>query len=86
MIPLYVSLWNPLCTSLRMEEKGKAINLETDKEEEDLEDLIIEEDEDEGMEEKTNPTHPPTKLRTYIPLRKGKGKVPKDLDESKSSL
>ena len=55
-------------------------------EEEALEDLIIEEDEDEGMEEETEPVHPPTKLPTYIPLRKGKAKVPKDLEETKNSL
>jgi len=49
-----------------MEEKGKVINIETDEEEEGLEDLIIKEDEDEGMEEETEPAHPPTKLPTYI--------------------
>jgi len=38
------------------------------------------------MEEETEPTHPPTKLPAYIPMRKGKEKVPNDLDESKSSL
>ncbi len=69
-----------------MEEKGKAINLEIDKEEEGLEDHIIEEDKDEGMEEETEPAHPPIKLPMYISPRKGKAKVPKDLDERKSSL
>ena len=49
-----------------MEEKGKAVNLETEEEEEDLEDLIIEEDEEKGMEEETEPTQPPTKLPAYI--------------------
>ena len=86
MVPICVSLRKSLCTRLTMEEKGKAANLEIDEEEEDLEDLIIEEDEDEGMEEEPEPAHPPTKLPTYIPLQKGKAKVPKDLDESKSSL
>lgn len=38
------------------------------------------------MEEETEIVHPPTKLPTYIPPRKGKAKVPKDLDKSKSSL
>ena len=69
-----------------MEEKGKAVNLETDEEKEDLKDLIIEENEDEGMEEKTEPMHPPTKLPAYIPPWKGKEKVPKDLNKRKSSL
>lgn len=53
MIHVHVSPRNPLHTRLTMEDKGKVINLETDKEEEDLEDLIIKEDEDEGMEEET---------------------------------
>ena len=86
MVPIHVSPQNPLHTRLTMEEKGKVINIETYEEEEDLEDLIIEEDEDEGMEEETEPAHPPTKFPTYIPPQKGKAKVPKDLDESKSSL
>jgi len=34
----------------------------------------------------TDPVHPPTKLPAYIRPQKGKAKVPKDLDESKSSL
>jgi len=38
------------------------------------------------MEEEIEPAHPPTKLPTYIPPQKGKAKVPKDLDEHKSSL
>ena len=86
MVLVRVSAQNPLRNRMTIEKKGKAVNIETDEEEEDLEDLIIEEDEDESMEEETEPTHPPTKLPSYIPLRKGKAKVPKDLDESKSSL
>ena len=38
------------------------------------------------MEVDTQPTHSATKLPTYVPSRKGKAKVPKDLDETKSSL
>lgn len=63
-----------------MEEKGKLINLETNKEEEDLEDVIIKEDKDEGMEEETEPMHPLINLPAYILSWKGKVKVPKDLD------
>lgn len=86
MIPVRMSHRNPLHKSLTMEEKGKAVNLEIDEEEEDLEDLIIEEDEDEGMEEQDEAMHPRTKFPTYIPPQKGKAKVPKDLDKRKSSL
>jgi len=41
---------NPLRTKLTMEEMGKAVSLETDEEEEDLEDIMIEEEEDKDME------------------------------------
>lgn len=75
-----------LCTKMPMEEKGEAITIESDEEEEDLEDLIIIEDDDEGMEEETQLVDPPTKFLAYVPLRKAKAKVPKDLDETKSSL
>jgi len=50
-----------------MEDKGKAVTIKTDEDEEDLEDLILEEDKQEGMGEETKPTHPPTKLPTYVP-------------------
>lgn len=86
MVPIRVSPRNPLCSKLSMEEKGKAVTIETDEEEENMEDLIFAEGEDEGMEEDTQPAHPSTKLPTYVPPRKGKAKVPKDLDKTKSSL
>ena len=38
------------------------------------------------MEVDTQPTHSATKFPTYVPLRKGKAKVPNNLDETKSSL
>lgn len=38
------------------------------------------------MEEETDPAHPPKNLPAYVPPQKGKAKVPKDLDETKSSL
>jgi len=65
--------------------EGEVITIEIDEEEEDLQVLIIAE-EDEGMEVNTQPTNSVTKLPTYVPPRKGKAKVPKDLDETKSSL
>lgn len=83
MVPLCVSSWNPLRTKLLMEEKGKVVTIETDEEEEDLEDIIIKEDEDKGMEEETEPAQPPTKLLAYVLPWKGKAKVPKDLEETK---
>lgn len=86
MVPIRVSLWNLLRTKLSMKEKGKAITIETDEEQECLEDQIITEDKDEGMEVETEPAHPPTNLPAYVPLRKGKAKVPKDPDETKRSL
>lgn len=71
---------------LTMEEKGKVVNLETDDEEEDLEDTLIEEDEDKDMEKETECMDPLTRFPTYVPMQKGKVKVRKDIDESKSSL
>ena len=38
------------------------------------------------MEVDTQARHSVTKLPTYVPPRKGKAKVPKDLDETKSLL
>jgi len=69
-----------------MEEKRKAVNLETDEEEEDLEEILVEEEEDEDMEVETEGANPLNRLPKYVPLQKGKARVPKDLDESKSSL
>ena len=86
MVLVGVSPQNPLRTKLSMEEKGKVVTIETDDEEEDLKDLLIAEDEDEGMEEETQPVHASTKLPAYVPPWKGKARVPKDLDETKSSL
>jgi len=53
-----------------MENKGKAITIEFDEEEEDLKELIIKEDDVEGMEEETEPGHPLTKLPSYAPLQR----------------
>jgi len=38
------------------------------------------------MAEETQATHTLIKFPAYVPLQKGKAKVPKDLDETKSSL
>lgn len=38
------------------------------------------------MEEDIQPIRSTTKLPAYVPPQKGKTKVPKDLDETKSSL
>jgi len=58
--------------------------LEVD-EEEEFEEILVEE-EDVEMEVKTQGANPITRLSEYVPLQKGKAKVPKDIDESKSSL
>jgi len=57
--------------------------LETD-EEENLEDILIEEDKDKDMEKEIKGVIPLTRLPTCVPPGKGKEKVPKDIDESKS--
>ena len=86
MILVRVYPRNSLQTKLTMEEKGKEVNLETDEEEEYLEDIIIEEDEDEGVEEETEGVILLTKFPAYVPTWKGNAKVPKDLNDSKSPL
>lgn len=77
MVPVHVSPRKPLCTKLSMEEKGKAIAIEIDEEEEDLEQPIISEEEDEGTEEDTRPVHSAKKLHTYVPGEKGRRKYPR---------
>ena len=67
MVLVRVSLWNSLCTKLSMEEKGKVVNIATDEEEEDLQDLVIAEEEDEGMEVDTQPLHSAKKGRLKCP-------------------
>lgn len=69
-----------------MEKKGKAITIDTDEEEEDLQALIIIAEEEEDIEEDIQPIHSATKLPVYVPLWKGNTKVSKDLDKTKSSL
>lgn len=86
IIPIHMSSRNLLCTQLTMEEKGKAVTMEIDEEEIDLEELMMVEEEGEGMEEKAELTPISIKFPAYVPQRKGKAKVPKDLDETKSSL
>ena len=85
MVPVHMSPTDLLRTRLTMEEKGKAINLEVD-EEEEFEEILVEEEEDVEMEVETQGTDPLTRFPAYVPPRKGKERVPKDIDESKSSL
>jgi len=85
MVSVCMSPRNPLRTRLTMEENGKAINLEVD-EEEEFEEILVEEEEDVEMEVETQGADPLTRLPAYVPSRKGKPRVPKDIDESKSSL
>jgi len=76
MISVHMSPQNLLRTKFPMEEKGKAINLETNEEEEDLEDILIEKDKHEDMEEETEGADPPTWLPVYVPPWTRKAKVP----------
>ena len=69
-----------------MEEKGKAITIETDDEEEDLQALIDEIEEAKDMEEDIQPVCSVAKFPECVPLQKGKTKIPKDLDATKSIL
>jgi len=70
---VHVRVSNPLRTKLTMEDKGKVVTIETDEEEENLEDLLITEDEDEGMEVETEPPHtPPDKAARLSPPVEGK--------------
>ena len=69
-----------------MEEKGKVVTIEINDEEEDLQALVDEIEADEEMEEDIQPVHAVAKFLEYIPSRKEKAKVPKDLDSAKSAL
>ena len=86
MVPIRVSPRKPLRNKLPMAEKGKVVTIDTNEEEVDLQALTITVEDDEDMEEDIQPIHSVTKLLTYVPPRKGKTKVPMDLDETKSSL
>lgn len=78
MISMCVLPRNLLRTKLSLEKKGKAINLEAD-EEEEFEEILVEED-DVKMEVETQGADPITRLPAYVPPRKGKAKVPRDID------
>jgi len=86
MAPIRMSSRNPLCSKLSMAEKGKAVTIDTNEEEEDLQALTIVAEEDEYLEEEIQPIFSTAKLPAYVPLRKGKTKVLKGPDKTKSSL
>ena len=86
MAPVRMSPRNPLRSKLSMAKKGKVATINTDEEEEDLQALNIAKEEDEGMDEDIPPTCSATKMPAYVPSQKGKTKVLKGLDETKSSL
>ncbi len=68
------------------QEKGKVINIEA--KEEDIEDILMD-DEDVGVEIEefeAQGTCLITRLPKYVPPRKPKSKVPKDIDENKTPL
>lgn len=77
---------NPQKDKPTTQENGKTINLEP--EEEEIEDISMD-DEDLGVEVEeveVKGSDPITKLPEYIPLCKGKTKVPKDINASKVTL
>jgi len=81
-----MSLRNLQFGKLSTEDKGEAVNLEMDEEEEDLQAFVEEIKVDEEMEEDIQLMRIATKLPKYVPLRKRKAKVPQDLDATKSAL
>ena len=86
MGPVCMSPRNLWHSKLSMEEKGKVITIESDEEEEYLQALIAIAKEEEDIEDDIQPLRSTVILPAYVPLRKGKAKVPKDLDATKSSL
>lgn len=77
---------NPPKDKPTTQEKGKAINLES--EEEEIEDISMN-DEDLGIdveEVEVQGDDPITRLPKYVPPCEGKTKVPKDIDERKVPL
>ena len=83
MLLVCISPRSPQRTKITLQEKGKDINLELDVEESEE---ILEDEEDLGMEVETQGVDPLTCLHAYVPSRKGKARVHKDLDERKISL
>ena len=73
----------PQRTELTLQEKGKAINIKAD--EEESEEILVDE-EDEEMEVETQGAYAITRLLEYVPSHKGKPKVPKYINERKSSV
>lgn len=60
--------------------------METDEEEQDLEEILVEEEEDEDIEVETEGMAPLSRLPVYVSPQKGRERVPKDLDEIKRYL
>jgi len=67
MGPIRMSPRNPRYNKLSIEEKGKAVMIETDEEEEDLQALIVSTEEEEDMEEDIQPLRFAVKLPAYVP-------------------
>jgi len=84
--PVRMSPRNPWFGKIFMDDKGKTVNIEIDDEEEDLQAFLEEIEPDEGVEEYILRMCAVTKLPKYVPPRKGKVKLPKDVDTVKSAL
>lgn len=84
--PVHVSPRNPWLGKLLMKEKGKAISVKSNEEEEGLQVLIDQTGAQDDEEDDVPPMPFATKLPTYVPLWKGKVKAAKDLEAMKSVL
>jgi len=69
-----------------MAKKGKAVTIESDVEEEDLQALIAQIEAQDNEVEDVSPMPSKTRLPTYVPLWKGTTKILKDLKATKSAL
>lgn len=74
MGPVHMSSRNPWHSKLSMEEKGKAVTIEIDEEEEDFQTLIADVEEEEDVEEDIQPLRSAVKLPSMSLNEKGKPK------------
>ena len=69
-----------------MTEKEKSVTIEIEEEEEDLQALIIQIEVQDDEAEDVSQMSFAMKLPPYIPSWKGKAKIPKDLEATRSAL
>ena len=83
---VHVSQRNPWFGKLSMAEKGKAVAIETEEEEEDLQALITQIEAQDDEAENVSQVPSAINIPPYIPPWKGKAKISKDLEATKSAL